>query len=257
MTIQARFPTGRPLIGILGTLESAPSPRLVLGARYADAILKAGGIPVAIPPVGGPTDIDRLLERLDGIVFPGGDDFDTARLGLGPTHPKATPVSREKQDFDLALARAVIARGVPTLGICYGMQLLGLAEGARLHQHLPEDRPGRQEHSGGIVHAVRVEAGSKLARILETAELQVVSRHHQALSSVSTPWRTCAQDAEGLIEAIERDDHPFAVGVQWHPELDAEGSLNDRLFRGLVGAAALRSRRSAAAPAASVAARNA
>lgn len=248
MSSQARFPVGRPLIGILGSRENALGPHIVLGARYADAILKAGGIPVAIPPVGGPSDIDRLLERLDGVVFPGGDDFDTARLGIGPTHPKATPVPREKQDFDLALAHAVIARGIPTLGICYGMQLLGLAEGGQLHQHLPEDRPGCQEHSGGVVHSVRVESGSKVGRILEASEVQVVSRHHQALSRVAPPWRACGFDAEDLIEAIERDDHPFAIGVQWHPELAAEGSPHDRLFRGFVGAAALRSRRVAVAP---------
>jgi putative glutamine amidotransferase len=253
MTSQSRFPTGRPLIGILGSLESAPNPRIVLGARCADSVLKAGGLPVAIPPVGGPSDIDRLLERIDGVLFPGGDDFDTARLGLGPTHPKASPVPREKQDFDLAFARAVVARGLPALGICYGMQLLGLAEGARLHQHLPDDRPGSQEHSGGVLHSVRVEPGSRIARILEASEIEVVSRHHQALASVAAPWRACGHDAEGLIEAIEREDHPFAIGVQWHPELAAEGSANDRLFRGLVGAAALRSRRAADFPAVSAA----
>ncbi|MFN0009659.1 MAG: gamma-glutamyl-gamma-aminobutyrate hydrolase family protein [Planctomycetota bacterium] len=245
----------RPLIGILGTLEGPPSSRFVLGARYADAILKAGGIPVAIPPIGGPTDIDRVLERLDGVLLPGGDDFDTARLGLGPTHPKATPVPREKQDFDFVLAHAVLSRGIPVLGICYGMQLLGLAEGGRIHQHLPEDRPGRQEHSGGVVHSVGVVTGSKAARILGTEEIQVVSRHHQALSEVAAPWRVCGFDGEGLIEAIERDGHTFAIGVQWHPELAAEGGPNDRLFRGLVGAAVLQGRRVARDPVASAAGR--
>jgi len=242
--------SGRPLIGIDGVLALEESPRLVLSTRYADAILKAGGIPVAIPPVGGPSDIERFLDRLDGVVFSGGDDFDTARLGLGPTHPKATPVPRSKQDFDFELARAVIARKLPVFGICYGMQLLGLAEGARLHQHLPDDRPGRQEHTGGVVHRVRIEPASRLGRLLEAGEAAVVSRHHQALAHVALPWIVSAVDDEGLIEAIERADHPFAIGVQWHPELAAEGSPQDRLFRGLVGAAALLERRRRFAPAA-------
>jgi gamma-glutamyl-gamma-aminobutyrate hydrolase PuuD len=250
MTSPLRSSAGRPLIGIVGGLEVGERTRIVLGARYADSILKAGGIPVAIPPVGGPSDVERLLERLDGVVFSGGDDFDTARLGLGPTHPKASPVPRAKQDFDLALAHAVLARRTPVLGICYGMQLLGLAEGARLLQHLPEDRPGSQEHAGGVVHSVRATPGSKVRRLLETDEVQVDSRHHPALASVGEPWRIAAVDTEGLIEAIEREDHPFAVGVQWHPELAEEGSPHDRLFRGLVGASGLGSRAGATASAA-------
>jgi putative glutamine amidotransferase len=128
---------------------------------------------------------------------------------------------------------------VPVLGICYGMQLLGLAEGARIHQHLPDDRPAAQAHAGGAVHSIDVVADTKLARVLRVTTLDVVSRHHQALASVAEPWRVCARDREGLIEAIERARSPFALGVQWHPELSPEGSANDRLFQALVGAAAM------------------
>ena len=229
----------RPLIAINGLLLTGETPALKLANRYANAILKNGGIPVVIPPMGGPTDVDRLLERVDGVLLSGGDDFDTARLGLGPVHPKAELTPSEKQEFDFVLAHAVIAKRIPVLGICYGMQLLGLAEGARIHQHLPDDRPGCQEHKGRVTHTVDVVEGPQLARLLRERTVEVVSQHHQALASVAEPWRVVGRDSEGLIEAIERGGHPFAIGVQWHPELAREGSAQDRLFQGLVGAAVM------------------
>jgi putative glutamine amidotransferase len=233
----------RPLIAVNGLLIEGENPYLKLGNRYCDAILKAGGIPIAIPPVGGPLDLERLLERVDGVLLTGGDDFDTARLGLGPTHPTATITPAAKQDFDFLLARAVVSMQLPVLGICYGMQLLGVAEGCGFYQHIPEDRPGAQNHSGGVVHSVRCEGGSRFSKLVREPELQVVSRHHQALASVTGPWSVAARDEQGLIEAIERAGHPYAFGVQWHPELSPEGSPHDRLFQGLIGAAAMRATR--------------
>ncbi|MCY3001378.1 MAG: gamma-glutamyl-gamma-aminobutyrate hydrolase family protein [Planctomycetota bacterium] len=230
----------RPLIAINGEMSSGENPQVSLKNRYADAVLKAGGVPVVIPPVGGPSDIRRLLERVDGLVLSGGDDFDTARLGLGPTHAAAKPVPQAKQDFDVALAQAALELKVPTLGICYGMQLLGLVGGGTLYQHLPEEWSGKQLHSGGALHEVALEPGSRIARVVDRATLEVVSRHHQAVREVGAGWRVAARDAEGLVEALELPSHPFLVGVQWHPELAPEGTAHDRLFRALVFAAAAR-----------------
>jgi putative glutamine amidotransferase len=226
-----------PLIGVNGVAGGGDAPRVELAYRYAEAILKAGGIPVVLAPVGGPSDVRRVLGELDGLLLSGGDDFDMVRLGLGATHPLAVPVPGQKQDFDVLLARAALERGVPVLGICYGMQLLALVEGGSLHQHLPDDRPQAREHRGGVLHSVAIEAASKLARITGVERLEVVSRHHQAVAAVGPTWTVSATDDEGLIEAIERPDLPFALGVQWHPELANEGGPNDRIFRGLVGAA--------------------
>lgn len=238
----------RPLIAINGLIaedEHGELTKLSLRNRYAEAVLRGGGIPVVVPPVGGPADLRALLARVDGLVLTGGDDFETERLGLGPTHPRAVPTPAVKQDFDLELCRAALEADVPVLGICYGMQCLSLATGGRLHQHLPDDLPGSQEHTGGVEHEVEVEAGSKLAGLLGVPRLPVVSRHHQALSDPGADWRVTGRDGEGLIEAVEHPDREFAIGVQWHPELSPAGSPHDGLFRGLVTTASVRARRTA------------
>lgn len=229
----------RPLIGINASYEAGDRPRLFLHPAYADAVLRAGGIPLLVPPIGGPDDAGRAIERLDGLLLSGGLDLDTRRLGLGPPHGRAELVPSAKQDFDVELARRALAAGLPTLGICLGMQILGVACGGTLYQHLPDDRPGCQEHSGNVRHAVDAVEDSRLARLLDVRELDVVSSHHQALASVSAGWRVSARDREGLIEGIEHADHPFALGVQWHPERSEPGGPNDRLFRALVDAAGL------------------
>jgi putative glutamine amidotransferase len=230
-------PERAPLIALTGELLPGDAPALRLRNRYAEAVIAAGGVALAVPPVGGRAEVERLLARVDGLVLTGGDDFDTERLGLGPTHPAASPVPPEKQDQDVLLARAALERGLPVLGICYGMQLLALVEGGTLLQHLPEDRPKSQPHSGGVVHPVDVVAGTRLARALGVEELEVVSRHHQAVGAVGSGWSVSARDGEGLIEGIERAGHPFAVGVQWHPELSPQGGPNGRLFAALTAAA--------------------
>lgn len=239
-----------PLIAINGEMvPGKTAPRLSLNNLYADAVLKAGGVPLAIPPVGGPRDIARLLDNVDGVVLGGGDDFDLERLGLGRNHPSVTPVMPAKQDFDVELVRAALARRIPILGICYGMQIFGVVDGGSLFQHIPDDRPGAREHRGNVLHSVEIVAGTKLASLVEVQELETVSSHHQAVASVGPRWIVSARDDQGLIEAIERPDLPFCVGVQWHPERSPEGSPHDRLFRGLVGAAGVARSRELFAPA--------
>ena len=227
-----------PLIAINGEMvPGKTAPRLSLNNLYADAVLRAGGVPIALAPVGGPRDIARMLDNVDGLVLGGGDDFDLERLGLTKNHPSVKPVMSAKQDFDVELVRAALAKKLPILGICYGMQIFAVVEGGSLHQHIPDDRPGAREHRGNVLHSVEVLAGTKLANLVETHQLETVSSHHQAVAAVGPQWRISARDDQGLIEAIERPDLPFCVAVQWHPERSPQGSPHDRLFRGLVGAA--------------------
>ena len=232
--------TEAPLIAVnpLLILENADEPPMLrLRTRYVDAVLRAGGVPVVAPSVGGPADLRRLLERVDGLLLTGGDDFRTEPLGQGPTHPSAVPTLEQKQEHDLELARMALELQVPVLGICYGMQALVLSTGGSLLQHLPEDRPGCQEHSGGVEHPVELVPGTKLAGLLEVDALPVISRHHQAIQDPGPRWTVSGRDQEQLIEVVEQPDHPFAIGVQWHPELSPPGTPHDRLFRGLVAAA--------------------
>src|SRR5262245_45225104 len=155
---ETRIGDMRPCIAIIGELFEGERIETRLSQRYIDAIERAGGAASLVTYPSSSTSVshDEVLERADGLIFSGGDDFDTAHLGLGPTHRLAKPVPTRKQDFDLALARRALALRVPTFGICYGMQLLALSEGGTLYQHLPDDRPDGQVHTGGVHHAVRV-----------------------------------------------------------------------------------------------------
>lgn len=235
--------TEHPLIGINGYFTETDVPRVSSRMSYVDAIVRAGGVPVIVPPAGAERELRRLVGMLDGLVLSGGDDFDMERLGRGATHPAAVRTPATKQDFDMRLCELALAEKLPLLGICYGMQAMALCDqGSVLLQHLPEDRPGCQDHTGRRRHPVRIEPGTKLGRLVGVERLDVISSHHQAIGTLGPDWRTTAVDDEGLIEAIElvpERRHPFAIGVQWHPEAAPEGTPNDRLFRGLVGAAGM------------------
>jgi len=224
----------RPVIGICTYMETVrwgvwEDRAALVPAGYVGAVQRAGGIAVLLPPDEAATaDPDPVLEPLDGLILAGGVDVGPANYGADP-HPATDPPNELRDAFELALARRALERELPLLGICRGMQVLNVAAGGTLHQHLPEV-VGHDEHriTPGVFndHAVRLADGSLAQRAAGEALHATKSHHHQGVDAlgegfVVTGW---AADDE-LPEAIEDPGRRFALGVQWHPEADETSRL--------------------------------
>lgn len=224
----------RPLIGITTYAQPArwgvwDLPAALIPLDYVDSVERAGGRAVLLPP--SEDGVEETLAVLDGIVFSGGADVDPARYGAH-AHPE-TDLPQERRDTgELALLQAALARDMPTLAICRGFQLLNVARGGDLVQHLPET-VGSDQHKQVpgefAVHPVQVKEGSRLAGIVGGSP-DVTSHHHQALGRLGDGLVESAWAADGTLEAVEDPSLRFAVGVQWHPEAGDD----DGLFEALV-----------------------
>lgn len=197
-----------PLIGISSHLTSDP---------YVRAVRMAGGIPVVLPDAdGSDASIGDYLVVLDGLLMPGGADIPPAEYGEVP-HATVVPLDHNRYLFEKALSRAWISRTAkPLLGICLGSQWINVASGGSLVQDIPSEFHVNHRDT---THAVKVDAGSRLGRILGKSELVVNSFHHQAVGKPGNNLRVVARSPEGVVEAIETTDPArFLIGVQWHPE---------------------------------------
>lgn len=227
----------RPLIGIPPCLDERGRWRpgreyQYVDAAYARAVAEAGGVPVYLPLQDRAAD---LVARLDGLLVPGGDDLPPDRAY--PPGVCFDPVPGRQIAFDGALLDAALARDLPVLAICYGMQLLALRCGGALHFDLPCDVPEAGPHrlsDPGARHALRVDAGTRLAEIFGRGPLAVNSRHHQAVAHPGRA-RVSAAAEDGVAEALEVPEQRFAVGVQWHPE-SMEAEHRARLFGAFLAA---------------------
>jgi len=232
-----------PLIGL--TLDwEAPGgyskfPWYALRENYCAAVVRAGGLPVPLAHEAGL--VDAFLDRLDGVIVTGGAfDLDPALFGAAERHASVTTKDR-RTAFELALTRTALARDLPLLGICGGQQLLAVALGGSLIQHIPDavpdalahEQPNPRDEPG---HEVIVAPGTRLHRIVGRDRLAVNSAHHQAVAEIPDGVTVNARAPDGVIEGIETGAHRFCLGVQWHPEFEITDA-DSRLFQALIEAA--------------------
>ena len=234
--------TKRPVIGV--TLDSevpggySKFPWYALRQNYASAIAGAGGLPMALPHA--PELADAYLERIDALVVTGGAfDVDPALYGDGEQHETVT-LKAGRTAAELALTNGALARGLPVLGICGGEQLLAVALGGTLIQHIPDaivdalahEQPNPRDEPG---HAVAIVPGTLLHRIVGNTVMQVNSSHHQAVRDPGRGATVNARASDGVVEGIEDAARPFCLGVQWHPEFLIDPG-DRRIFDALIAA---------------------
>ena len=226
----------RPVIGICAALERArwsvwDEEAVLLPRSYLTAVERAGGLAVMLPPDrAGGEDPSQLLALIDGLVLAGGADIDPAFYGQ-EAQPDTTDTVPERDAFEIAMARAAIERDMPLLGICRGMQLLNVACGGTLLQHLPQ-RFGHHEHRrvvgsfDGADHDVELRDGTLAMRVVGERRHATKSHHHQGIDRLGEGLEVSGVSAlDALPEAIELTGARFVLGVQWHPEADETSSV--------------------------------
>ncbi len=231
----------RPVVGLTAYLEQVQTgiwdiAAGYLPADYFEGVVTAGGTPVLLPPQPvGPEIAGRVLDSLDALVITGGYDLDPARYDQ-PPHPATDRPRTDRDAWEFALLRGALDRGLPVLGICRGAQVLNVAFGGTLHQHLPDvlGHSGHRAGNGVFVRLpVRTVAGTRLAALLGES-VDAPCYHHQAIDKVGDGLVVSAWDPDRVVEAVELPGDSFVLAVQWHPEQ----SLDDlRLFKAVVEAA--------------------
>jgi putative glutamine amidotransferase len=215
-----------PLIG-LTTSRSTNSqgfPIITCMESYIQSIVRAGGIPVLIPLGIDEELLSKTLDTVDGVLFTGGGDIHPARFG-GADHPKINQVDEDRDRVEMALYRDIIKNRKPFLGVCRGLQVINTASGGSLYTHIADQYSGAMEHYyypewpyTHLSHFVHVKKKSRLEKITGQTILQVNSLHHQGIDRMAEGFSATALAPDGIIEAIEMNDYPYGLAVQWHPE---------------------------------------
>lgn len=227
-----------PLIGIEVDLEANARGRRFAKCyeSYFDAVSAAGGAPVLLPPTTSAGALARVLDGVDGIVVPGGDDIAAEEWGeVQRACARFVAVDARRLDHGKRLLSGALERGVPVLGVCYGAQVLNLVAGGTMVQDIADEHPQAMDHRTGA-HEVTVTPGTLLARLLGPAPVVVNTRHHQSNREAGRGLVVSARAPDGVVEAVEATDPArFVLGVQWHPE--DQGPAGAPLFAGLIEAA--------------------
>jgi putative glutamine amidotransferase len=228
-----------------GEVASWKDESVAVPARYVRALHRAGGQEAILAP--RPLDrreVNRLIDRFDGVLLIGGGDVDPSHYGQDPL-PEVYGIDSEADLFEMHLVGGAIDRGLPVLAICRGIQVLNVALGGSLDQHIT-GREGVGGHGDPGVraerHDVHIEAGGRTAKALGAETVTVSSSHHQAVARLGEGLVISGRAPDGVIEAVERPDGPWVVGVQWHPERTADADpAQQRLFDAFVDEASARS----------------
>lgn len=234
--------SNRPVIGITTYRQQAKTgvwdvDAAFLHSGYIDSVTRAGGIAVLLPPQPASVDIvERVLDGVDGLIFAGGRDIDTARYGAVPGEYTDQPDTR-RDEWEFTLVNAALRRELPVLFICRGAQVLNVYRGGTLIQHLP-DVVGTDDYQRGNAQLTEMDMVVSPGSLLESIVGPTVSGsvyHHQAIASLGAGLTVSARSADDVVEALEIDDYPFGVAIQWHPEVTSE--KDGRLFDALITAA--------------------
>jgi putative glutamine amidotransferase len=239
-----------PVIGLTcfeTPADEQRSARVCQSLSYIRALQSVGAVPLLIPHSPDPRHLDALYRRLDGLLLPGGGDIDPIHYGE-PRHEKCNEPSPARDETELTLARWAMEDRLPLLGICRGIQVLNVALGGTLFQDIVAQIPGGRKHDwypdhprNLTPHDVTLAPGTRLLALSGVDSMPVNSLHHQAVKDLAPGLLATAYSPEGIVEAVEAPDHPFALAVQWHPEeLAPTDPRARRLFEALASAAAHR-----------------
>ncbi len=218
---------------IVGLSSKARAGEASANLTYVNAVKKAGGVPLVIPMTTDDRQIDAILDVIDALIMTGGEDIAPLKYFGEEPHPNLGEVVPERDAFDIKLIQKAVAKGIPVLGICRGVQALNVAFGGTLYQDIPTQVPTysiqhSQDAPGSVgTHSIAIDKNSVLYKQLGVEKIAVNSFHHQAVKDVAPGFKVTAKSKDGIVEAIEKIDNPKVWGVQFHPEILVSGGNND------------------------------